>query len=60
MDAKTAAETLRRIIRRELAECERSMRDRDPVRGLNDLADAARELRALAEALDREAGANDA
>jgi hypothetical protein len=46
------AEMLRLIIRNELAECERSIRDRDPVRALNVLADAVHKLKSLANMLD--------
>jgi hypothetical protein len=58
MDRHEAAEGLRHTLRRELAECERSIRDRDPVRALNDLADAARapdELKADRDARSGEA-----
>lgn len=56
MERHEAAEALRRIIRLELAECAVSIRDRDPVRALNDLADATRQLKAVADALERNLG----
>lgn len=53
MVRQSEAELLRLIIRNELAECERSIRDRDPVLALNALADAAQKLKSLAYMLDR-------
>ena len=57
MDRHEAADVLRHTIRRELADCERSIRDRDPVRALNDLADAARALKSLADELESDSDA---
>lgn len=52
MTHQNEAEMLRLIIRNEIAECERSIRDRDPVLALNALADAAQKLKSLAHMLD--------
>jgi hypothetical protein len=51
------AEILRLIIRNEMAECERSIRDRDPVRALNALADAVHKMKSLANMLDSKSDA---
>ena len=45
-------ERLRIILRRELAECEQAIRARDPVRALNDLADASKALKSLIRSLE--------
>jgi hypothetical protein len=52
LDKVDILDTLDRIIRRELAECERAIRDQDPVRALNDLADAVRALKSLRRNID--------
>ena len=53
MTCQSEAELLRQILRNEIAECERSIRDRDPVLALNALADATQKLKSLAHMLDR-------
>lgn len=55
------AERLKMILRRELAECEQAIRARDPVRALNDLADASNALKSLIRSVETattDAGAN--
>lgn len=45
------ADRLRKIMRQELADCETAIRSRDPVRALNDLADASKALKSLIRSL---------
>jgi hypothetical protein len=56
MDNAEIVERLRKILRQELAECEQAIRSRDPVRALNDLADASRALKSLIRSLATERG----
>ena len=54
MDNAEIVEQLRKILRHELAECEQAIRGRDPVRALNDLADASKALKSLIRSLARQ------
>ena len=54
MDNAEIIENIRKILRQELAECEQAIRSRDPVRALNDLADASEALKSLIRSLATE------
>lgn len=60
MDNAEIVESLRKILRQELAECEQAIRSRDPVRALNDLADASEALKSLIRSLATERDHDDA
>lgn len=51
MDDEIVTERLERILRRELAECEQTIRAHDPVRALNDLADAIKAIKSVVRGL---------
>jgi hypothetical protein len=59
MDSAEIVERLRKILRQELAECEQAIRARDPVRALNDLADASKALKSLIRSLATERAGDD-
>jgi hypothetical protein len=46
---------IRRVIRNELDDCERAIKNKDDSRALNELDDAIRKLKRLASQLDSEA-----
>ncbi len=51
MEADQIAATLQKIVRDQLQQCEEAVRDQDPVRALNDLADAKKAIKSLIRAL---------
>jgi hypothetical protein len=53
MSASLAAE-IRRVIRNELDDCERAIKSDDDKRALNELDDAIRKLKRIANQLDSE------
>ena len=59
MDNAEIADRLRKILRQELAECETAIRSRDPVRALNDLADASKALKSLIRSIATERDDNE-
>jgi hypothetical protein len=54
MSAAVASE-IRRVIRNELDDCERAIKNNDESRALNELDDAIRKLKRIANRLDSEA-----
>jgi hypothetical protein len=52
MHNEGVAHRLRLVLRQEIADCERAIRGHDPVRALNDLADAATRIKSIVRELE--------
>lgn len=52
MTPAEAVAEIRRVLRRELDDCERAIRDEDPERALSELDDAVRRLKRIANSLN--------
>jgi hypothetical protein len=51
MSATALAEEIKRVIRNELDDCERAIKNKDDSRALNELDDAIRKLKRIADQL---------